>query len=224
MANPIYARLQATAQRLIAKYGQSATVKRITPPDPVYGGEPVVTSYPATLVPMAYEARYIDGTVIQTGDMQIYISAVGLSIEPTVGDVVTANGADHQRRPEQIRWHHAGRLHRPRKDCGLVLLNRDPVLANLDLDALCRLLLVDVDAQSDSNDGKHGDDEIEGVSVHAAESLHEFRSVAQCIRAKACGGLSGGDRSLAIALRISRYRPDTAQGEGCPMSIIVSRS
>ncbi|WP_457661685.1 hypothetical protein [Sinorhizobium medicae] len=95
MANPIYARLQATAQRLIAKYGQSATVKRITPPDPVYGGDPVVTSYPATLVPMAYEARYVDGTVIQTGDMQIYISAIGLPIEPTVGDVVTANGADY---------------------------------------------------------------------------------------------------------------------------------
>lgn len=54
-----------------------------------------MTSYPATLVPMAYEARYIDGTVIQNGDMQIYISAVGLSIEPTVGDIVTANGADY---------------------------------------------------------------------------------------------------------------------------------
>ncbi|MDX0865598.1 hypothetical protein GOE00_02375 [Sinorhizobium medicae] len=95
MANPIYARLQATAQRLVAKYGQAGTVKRITPPGPVYGGEPIVTPYPATLVPMAYEARYIDGTVIQTGDMQIYISAVGLPIEPTVGDVVTANGKDY---------------------------------------------------------------------------------------------------------------------------------
>ncbi|MGH0280751.1 hypothetical protein [Sinorhizobium meliloti] len=95
MANPIYARLQATAQRLIAKYGQAGTVKRVAPPDPVYGGDPVVTSYPATLVPMAYEARYIDGTVILSGDMQIYISAVGLSIEPTVGDVVNANGADY---------------------------------------------------------------------------------------------------------------------------------
>lgn len=95
MANPIYARLQATAQRLIAKYGQAGTVKRLTPPDPVYGGEPVVTSYSVTLVPMAYEARYIDGTVIRTGDMQIYISAVGLAIEPTVGDIVTANGTDY---------------------------------------------------------------------------------------------------------------------------------
>ncbi|MDW9568067.1 hypothetical protein GHK65_28675 [Sinorhizobium meliloti] len=95
MANPIYARLQATAQRLIAKYGQSATVKRITPPDPVYGGEPVVTSYPATLVPMAYEARYIDGSVILAGDAQIYISSFGLSITPQVGDHVVANGIEY---------------------------------------------------------------------------------------------------------------------------------
>lgn len=95
MANPIYVRLQATAQRVIAKYGQAGAVKRETPTDPIYGGEPVVSTYPATLVPMAYEARYIDGTVIRTGDMQIYISAVGLPIEPTVGDVVTANGADY---------------------------------------------------------------------------------------------------------------------------------
>lgn len=90
-----YSRARATAERLIAKFGQAGAVKRITPPDPVYGGDPVVTSYPATLVPMAYEARYIDGTVIQTGDMQIYISAVGLPIEPTVGDVVAANGKDY---------------------------------------------------------------------------------------------------------------------------------
>ncbi|MQX21159.1 hypothetical protein GHJ84_09155 [Sinorhizobium meliloti] len=90
-----YFRVRAMAERLIAKFGQAGAVKRVTPPDPVYGGEPVVTSYPATLVPMAYEARYIDGTVIQTGDMQIYISSVGLAIEPTVGDVVTANGVDY---------------------------------------------------------------------------------------------------------------------------------
>lgn len=27
--------------------------------------------------------------------MQIYVSAVGLAVEPTVGDVVTANGKDY---------------------------------------------------------------------------------------------------------------------------------
>ena len=95
MVNPLYARLQATALRLIAKYGQAGVVTRLAPPDPVLGGEPVPTPYPATLVPMAYEARYIDGTVIRSGDMQIYISAVGLAIEPTIGDIVAANGTDY---------------------------------------------------------------------------------------------------------------------------------
>lgn len=76
-------------------------MKRPAPPDPVYGGEPAVTFYLATLVRMAYEARYIDGTVLQTGDMKIYISAVGLAIEPTVGDVVTR--AAFARMPAPIR-------------------------------------------------------------------------------------------------------------------------
>lgn len=97
MPNLLYTRLQATAQRLIAKYGQQGTVTRITGvPDPVEGGDPVEVSYPATLVPMAYQAREIDGTVIKTGDMQIYISSVGLSIEPTVGDLVQANGKTYR--------------------------------------------------------------------------------------------------------------------------------
>ncbi|QHG70161.1 hypothetical protein [Ensifer adhaerens] len=95
MVNPLYARLQATANRLIKAYGQAGVVTRITPPDPVLGGEPVSTPHPATLVPMAYEARYVDGTNIRSGDMQIYISSVGLASEPTVGDVVTANGTDY---------------------------------------------------------------------------------------------------------------------------------
>lgn len=95
MATFNYQELQATAAELIEEFGQAGAVMRSTPPDPVYGGEPVVTSYPATLVPMAYEARYIDGTVIRTGDIQIYISAVGIAIEPTVGDIVAANGTDY---------------------------------------------------------------------------------------------------------------------------------
>lgn len=92
MANPLYTRLQATAHRLIAKYGQAGTVTRITSPDPVEGGEPTETALPATLVPMTYDQRYIDGTNITTADRQIYISSVGLAIEPTVGDIITAGG------------------------------------------------------------------------------------------------------------------------------------
>lgn len=95
MANAIYARLQETARKLITKYGQQGTVTRLEPPDPVYGGDPVETAYTATLVPMAYDARYINGTTILTGDMQIYVSSVGLAIEPAPGDIVTANGKQY---------------------------------------------------------------------------------------------------------------------------------
>ncbi|MGF6157773.1 hypothetical protein M2267_003032 [Ensifer sp. KUDG1] len=95
MATFDYAEMQATAHELIEEFGQSGVVTRLTPPDPILGGEPVPMPYPATLVPMAYEARYIDGTTIKAGDMQICISSVGLAIEPTVGDVVTANGIDY---------------------------------------------------------------------------------------------------------------------------------
>ena len=88
--------LQATAQRVIAKFGQAGTVTRIAPPDPVNGGDPVETAYPATLVPMAYDARNIDGTVIKTGDVQIYISAVEMAIVPTVGGLVTVAGVGYR--------------------------------------------------------------------------------------------------------------------------------
>ena len=95
MANALYTRLQATAQRLITKYGQNGTVKRDTPPDPILGGDGTVTPYPATLVPMTYDQRYIDGTMILAIDPQIYISSVRLPIVPQVGDIVSAGGVDY---------------------------------------------------------------------------------------------------------------------------------
>jgi len=94
MATFDYPRLRITAKNLINKFGQSGAIKRTTPPDPIFGGDPTVTSYPAKLVPMTYDQRYIDGTNILTSDRQIYISAVELAIEPQVGDIATAGGVD----------------------------------------------------------------------------------------------------------------------------------
>lgn len=87
-----YAEMQAVADELIAEFGQQGTVTRISLPDPIEGGEGTETSYPAKLVPMAYSAREIDNTNILAGDMQIYISSVGLAIEPKPGDLVSASG------------------------------------------------------------------------------------------------------------------------------------
>lgn len=54
MATFDYVEMQATAHELIEEFGQVGVVTRVTPPDPVLGGDPVPTPYPATLVPMAY--------------------------------------------------------------------------------------------------------------------------------------------------------------------------
>lgn len=96
MATFDYAEMQAVADDLITEFGQTGTVTRIVEPDPSVGGDPTETAYTATLVPMAYNAREIDGTAIKTGDMQIYISAVGLPITPGPGDYATANGKTYR--------------------------------------------------------------------------------------------------------------------------------
>lgn len=97
MANALFARLQETARKLITKYGQQGTVTRHVAPDPVNGGDPVATPYTATLIPLAYNARDIDGTNILAGDVQIYISSVGLAIVPATGDfVATADGKTYR--------------------------------------------------------------------------------------------------------------------------------
>lgn len=96
MASFDYAKTQATAERLINRFGHVGAIKRTTPPDPIIGGDGTTTSYAATLVPMTYDARYVNGTTIISSDRQIYVSAVGLSIVPAVGDVVRAGGVDYR--------------------------------------------------------------------------------------------------------------------------------
>jgi hypothetical protein len=49
VADPLYTRLQATAQRLITKYGEAGSIRRIAPPDPVTGGDGTPTDYPCRL-------------------------------------------------------------------------------------------------------------------------------------------------------------------------------
>ncbi|WP_416066100.1 hypothetical protein ACK9YZ_07035 [Rhizobium sp. ZK1] len=92
MTDPLYTRLQATAQRLITKYGQAGTIRRITPSDPVTGGDGTTRDYPCRLFPAGYDRRYVDGTNILASDKQLYIGSIGIGVSPKVGDV--AIGAD----------------------------------------------------------------------------------------------------------------------------------
>ncbi|WP_017993938.1 hypothetical protein [Rhizobium leguminosarum] len=92
MADPLFTRLQSVAQRLITKYGQAGKVRRVTPPDPVTGGDGTPTDYNCRLFPATYDRRYVDGTNILASDKQLYIGSIGIGVSPKVGDV--AIGAD----------------------------------------------------------------------------------------------------------------------------------
>lgn len=95
MANPIYARLQGTAQRLIGKYGQAAAIRRTENSGPPYDPVQTTTDHACTLVVMEIDLSKIDGTVIQVSDRMAYVSTDGLTIEPTTADHVVLAGTAH---------------------------------------------------------------------------------------------------------------------------------
>jgi hypothetical protein len=73
-----YARMEATAQRLINKFGQDAIIRRVTVSggtayDPT-SGTTTTTDYAAIIVVMKYTLNEIDGTLIKAGDKKVYLS------------------------------------------------------------------------------------------------------------------------------------------------------
>lgn len=82
-----YARARATAERLISRFGQAGTLSRPTRTGgdvrPVEGAP---QEYACTYVVTDYTQREIDGTRIKAEDKRVYISAVGLEIEPALSD------------------------------------------------------------------------------------------------------------------------------------------
>jgi len=82
-----YTASRSTAARLIANFGQSASIRRLT-----NGGSDTwaPTQTPAdttvTCVVTDYAHRERDGTRIQAKDRKVYVSALDLAITPTPGD------------------------------------------------------------------------------------------------------------------------------------------
>jgi len=83
-----FARAQATAKRLIAKYGERSTHVRVTdaaPPDstkPWLPGTPTTTSTIVDAVWLDWDRGRVDGTVIREGDRKVLIPATELSSAP----------------------------------------------------------------------------------------------------------------------------------------------
>ena len=72
-----YARLNATARRLIAKYGKSATLVRLSQSGPAHNPTITETEYTITLADIGYSVTNRDQTLVQVGDKQGIISTAG---------------------------------------------------------------------------------------------------------------------------------------------------
>jgi len=94
-----YARMQATANKLLKGKGQKVTLTRQVSGayDPVTGQATVTTTIQAgTGVIFDYADKNIDGVLILSGDKQLLLSAVNSTgtalTAPLVNDTVTAGG------------------------------------------------------------------------------------------------------------------------------------
>jgi hypothetical protein len=97
MASILEGELAATLADALTEAGlpYAVTVSRITPPDPIYGGEPTITPYPCQGWRDQYDLDTIDGTMIQRSDVRVFIIASSLSINPTTADTITIGGVSH---------------------------------------------------------------------------------------------------------------------------------
>ena len=90
-----YDKTRAMAERLIAKFGQKGSLRRITNSGPDY--DPVQTSedFTCSLVDLDHSEVHIGDTLIQRGDRIVYLSTEGLSITPTLADKMLIGGVEH---------------------------------------------------------------------------------------------------------------------------------
>lgn len=95
MAGFNYARSQATATKLIAKFGQAGVIRRMVASGPSYDPTLTPQDYACTLVDLDVDERSIDGTLVLRGDRTVYLSTQGLSITPDLSDKLLIGGVEH---------------------------------------------------------------------------------------------------------------------------------
>lgn len=91
-----YAAARATAERLIAKFGQTANIRRLSTTGDDWNPTITTTDYACTLAVVDYTSREIDGTQIRAGDKKAIISTQGLAISPTTDDRLVIGSEVHE--------------------------------------------------------------------------------------------------------------------------------
>ncbi len=89
MATFDYVPLQATARRLIVKFGQTGTVTRLVNTGTSYDPTQTPTTFSCQLVVLDYEDSKVDGTMIKRSDKMIYVSTAGLTSGLEQSDKIT---------------------------------------------------------------------------------------------------------------------------------------
>jgi hypothetical protein len=92
-----YARAQATALRLLDRFGQAGEIWRDVPGGgPVWDpGEPTIQKIPCTVAVLKFDNKDIDGTLIKASDKKVYIAAKGLAIVPVTTDKLMIGEVSH---------------------------------------------------------------------------------------------------------------------------------
>ncbi|MGY5775598.1 hypothetical protein [Rhizobium sp. LEGMi135b] len=90
-----YERTRATAARLIAKFGQKGTLRRITNTGPDYDPAQTGEDFDCSLVDLDQSQAHVADTLIQRGDRMVYLSTEALSITPTLADRLLIGGTEH---------------------------------------------------------------------------------------------------------------------------------
>lgn len=91
-----YTRSRATAERLLVKFGQAATLRRKALTGPAYDPTVTTADHACTVVVQDYADAMIDGTRIKRGDKKVLVSTKGLTIDPTAADALVIGGTSHE--------------------------------------------------------------------------------------------------------------------------------
>jgi hypothetical protein len=92
-----YATFSRAANRILTQFGTTGILSRTSPGtyDPATSlSTPVTTTQSVKAVAFPYPAEMIDGTMIQSQDLQVFLSALGVT-EPQAADKLTFLGADY---------------------------------------------------------------------------------------------------------------------------------
>lgn len=94
MVAALYTRLEATAQRLIAKYGKPAVVVRETRTGPAHDPSVVQTPYACMVADIGYSITDRDASLVQVGD-KVGLMSTSAEIAPSKEDKLQIDGGTY---------------------------------------------------------------------------------------------------------------------------------